>query len=419
MKVALINTTLLNGGDAAINAGTMRILANAFGPETTEFVCYDAHRSAAESYYPELDLREPLFDRIERKVPGRWSRKAVLIYLLVVAKLFHRKRNKIYFNIFKFEKDIIESYSEADVVVSAGGTYLVNNYRIAPKLYEFLLVLAVGRPLVLFTQSIGPIGKLRDRLLLRFILRRATLVMVRDERSRREVLSLGGRADRVVRCPDAAFALAEPEAAPLSVLSNPSRVAVSVRDWPFFAAGDEDGMGRYLDAVADFVRSAVEIDCASVTLISSCQGVRDYWTDDSRIAELVLQRLPPHVRANVELDSRYRRPAELIDRLRDFDCVVATRMHMAILALCARVPVVPIAYEFKTRELFAGLGFNVPVSDIASVSGSVLYRAWRGLLDSGASEESAGWTSVDASREQAFDCGGLVAKALIAQGDYG
>ena len=39
-----------------------------------------------------------------------------------------------------------------------------------------------------------------------------------------------------------------------------------------------------------------------------------------------------------------------------FDFVVATRMHMMILSLCVGTPVLPIAYEFKTKELAARLG---------------------------------------------------------------
>jgi colanic acid/amylovoran biosynthesis protein len=42
-------------------------------------------------------------------------------------------------------------------------------------------------------------------------------------------------------------------------------------------------------------------------------------------------------------------------------------MHMAILALSAGVPVVPIAYEFKTSELFERLGMGHWVTAIGDV----------------------------------------------------
>jgi colanic acid/amylovoran biosynthesis protein len=46
-------------------------------------------------------------------------------------------------------------------------------------------------------------------------------------------------------------------------------------------------------------------------------------------------------------------------------------MHMAILSLCSGTPVLPIAYEFKTLELFRRLGLGDLVSDIEAVGADV------------------------------------------------
>jgi colanic acid/amylovoran biosynthesis protein len=51
----------------------------------------------------------------------------------------------------------------------------------------------------------------------------------------------------------------------------------------------------------------------------------------------------------------------------DFDFVISTRMHMAILSLCAGVPVLPISYEFKTTELYNGLSQSQWVTDISHI----------------------------------------------------
>src|SRR3546814_4747390 len=91
------------------------------------------------------------------------------------------------------------------MVVSSGGTYLVPHYRLMPKLLDFLVVLALGRPLVLFTQSLGPFHGVGQRWLLRRVLSRATLILVRDERSLGYLRRLGVPSDRVRVCADAAF----------------------------------------------------------------------------------------------------------------------------------------------------------------------------------------------------------------------
>ena len=57
-------------------------------------------------------------------------------------------------------------------------------------------------------------------------------------------------------------------------------------------------------------------------------------------------------------------------------------MHFAILALVSGVPVIPIAYEFKMRELFDGLGQPDLVHDIESVTSSTLLVSIDSLLES-------------------------------------
>ena len=79
------------------------------------------------------------------------------------------------------------------------------------------------------------------------------------------------------------------------------------------------------------------------------------------------------------------------------------RMHMAILSLCAGTPVLPIEYEFKTRELFANLGFERWVQDIQTVTSSNLVSAFdsfSGELDSHRQELM---DAVTAQRQSACD----------------
>ena len=53
--------------------------------------------------------------------------------------------------------------------------------------------------------------------------------------------------------------------------------------------------------------------------------------------------------------------------LREMDLIIATRLHMSILALISGTPVYPIAYEFKTVELYHSLGYeNVDTLDTLS-----------------------------------------------------
>jgi colanic acid/amylovoran biosynthesis protein len=166
-----------------------------------------------------------------------------------------------------------------------------------------------------------------------------------------------------------------------------------VREWKHFADGSgNDGEERYFAGVAALANWLVTTHDVEVTFLSSCQGIPDYWTDDAATARRVVARLDPAVAARVTVDGVFRDPAALQATLGTFDLVVATRMHVAILALCAGCPVLPIAYEFKTTELFKRLRLAwlaVPIEE-ATADGLIsraerLLREWPAVRETLAS----------------------------------
>ena len=106
---------------------------------------------------------------------------------------------------------------------------------------------------------------------------------------------------------------------------------------------------------------------AEIVFLSTCQGIPKYLYDDSLIADRICERLEPDVLRAVRVDHDFHTPAALMTALRDFDFAISTRMHMAILGLCAGLPVLPIAYEFKTTELYKALGQEQWVTDISAI----------------------------------------------------
>jgi colanic acid/amylovoran biosynthesis protein len=171
-------------------------------------------------------------------------------------------------------------------------------------------------------------------------------------------------------------------------------------------------MARYLRAMAETVRWLIERGDVDVTFLSTCQGVTEYWTDDSSVAESVVAQLPDSVRHKVHIDREFHDPEALIGRLTAFDLVVATRMHVAILALGAGTPVLPIAYEFKTVELFKRLGLGDLVHDIETVSSGRLCTAIDNLLRNRTDMKRKLAPSVERERHSAFSAGRYIRDAV-------
>jgi colanic acid/amylovoran biosynthesis protein len=415
-KVIISNAIALNGGDAAILHATIQILRRSTDEDLSVTV-YDMSAQASSRYYRDLRIRPVIYDQLAEWSGdgGRWRTRAVKAFVLLAAACWRTPlRPMMERRLPDRLRLALSDYADADAVVSSGGTYLVPHYNIMSKLYDFAVALLLGRPLVLFTQSLGPFPSNKRRFLTRFILRRARLILVRDQKSLASLLELGVSRNRIHLCADSAFALAPQCMTPRALPTRrPWRVAISVRDWPHFKTRSATaGMTEYLDSIAGLSHYLLETGQAEVTFLSTCQGTPEYWTDDSRTAEMIVARLPPPMRAGVTIDRNFHTPAQLMDEFSRFDLVIATRLHGAILALCAGTPVIPIAYEFKTTELFMRLGLGEAVLDVESITPQRLIEAvklgsriWRTQADEI-------WGMVGRQRASAMDAGVLVSEYL-------
>ncbi len=352
MNIVITNTVTLNGGDAAILEALMAVVRRRF-PDA-RFTIFDSQPGIAARYHGH-DFRQLMHQGLPRK------RRAFHERRLLAAASLHARSPAARLLCRGDEASSLAAYAAADRVISTGGTYLVEAYDLTHRLFELEISERLGQPVTFFTQSLGPFAQARHRVALRRAFARSPLVLLRDDRSRRHLLDLGVDPAKLHVVADVVFGLADPDALASAgqrpmPKEGPRRVAISVREWKHFEGmSAEEGMVRYEAAVAALATKLAG-EGREVVFLSTCQGVPEYWTDDSALAVKIRDGLPDDARRRVVVDRRFRRPFELIAELATFDLVVATRMHMAIMALVAGTPVLPIAYEFKTQELFERLG---------------------------------------------------------------
>jgi colanic acid/amylovoran biosynthesis protein len=417
--VLLTNSITLNGGDAAIVVATASSLRNAVGADIS-FTILDRQPEAAARLLPEFEFRPWPWDVFFSADGGsgssrirHWATRARAY--TAAALIGHRLGLLGRLLLESHERKLLDEYAKADLVISKGGTYLVEIYDLTPHLFDFRLCTLLRRPLVLASQSLGPFTKPRTRRLLRKLLRHA-LVFVRDEQSRHHLEALGLSGAHVRVSADTAFAFADPTAlaaARNGRLGEPMQVAVSVREWRHFRGSDAaTGMDRYASSVGALVTHLVRRYDARVTFLSTCQGVADYWTDDSVVASSIAERLPDDVAQSVGIDHDHHSPEELLGTLADFDLVVSTRMHFAILALSAGVPALPIAYEFKTAELFRRLGMSEHILDIESISPDEAVHKLEAFIETLPAKRRELFDRVEAQRRLAEDSVETIAALL-------
>jgi len=376
-RIIITNIVVLNGGDGAILFGMIKILRRTFGEEC-KILVYASRPDVARRMFPEIEFRETL------GIAATRAPFAHVRYLGRICRILQRTRylaaawgwtHGLRFLVRLLptaQRGYLQEYADADLVASSGGTYLKEEYGILTQVCDYRLTLLLGRPLVFFTQSLGPFKRPANRRAMKSILRRSCCILLRDDRSRGNVEALGVTGVPVHLAADAAFALADPAVLEAAIEREAKqegalRVVVSVRYWRHFAScAKEEGMARYRRAIAEAVRRLVQ-GGAEVTFLSTCQGNPEY-DDDSREAEEVVRLLDAGAASRVRIVREFVRFDELMVRLKDFDLCIGTRMHMCILSLISGTPVLPVAYEFKTKELFDGLGLGEWVTDIESIS---------------------------------------------------
>src|SRR5690606_22599367 len=118
-----------------------------------------------------------------------------------------------------------------------------------------------------------------------------------------------------------------------------------VRDLKPFTRVDPSASASFERAVGQLVEHLVRVRGAAVDFLSTCQGIPEYRFNDAAVALRIAATLPDDVQSAVRVIEEFHTPAQLISLYRDYDAVIATRMHVAILALAAGTPVLPIPYE--------------------------------------------------------------------------
>lgn len=379
MKILITNTVALNTGVAAMVLALRDMLLRLYGPDA-QIIVYEQQPEAASRYFPSLTFRHLMHARLVGT--HRRGRVARLLARLNVARfrLAVRLRASGWKSLSRLllsRQDAIdlENYAGADLIVSTGGTYLVDHYDLSPRIFDFQVSLKLRRPLVLFTQSLGPFSRPTNCEQLRPIFDAARLILLRDESSEKNLNDLGVRNSSIHTCADSVFAF---RPSPGRLEQRPSgvrrpRVAVSVRLWQHFKNHDcLEGMKNYVASLALAIVHLVRQYNAEVCLVSTCQGIPEYWSDDAAIADDVTRQLSEDVLASVTVDRAFRGPQEMIDYLVDYDFVIATRYHMAVFAMVAHVPALAIVYEFMTRAMYERMGLSDWTEDIEAMTGERL-----------------------------------------------
>lgn len=319
MKILIENTVPFNNGDAAL----IFSIGDKLEGKGYEVIYSTSNIKSAKEKYPKKKWMKSLLAYKVNRSPY------LGFFTLFFAFIFNIKLNKI------------------DAVISAPGGYINSYYGFKRKLQLLSLYKKILRKKVyMYSQSVGPLNK-KDKKILKKYIDIFDLFYVRDRVSKKRIDELG-TFDNVLQTKDAAFLL---NSIPKKV-SNKRKIAISVREWKH----DQRNEGIYKDLIMKFIKYFINRGY-SVTLISTCQGDKEY-IDDSRTAQNIYNKLDKALKENVFVDTNYYSLYDLREKLTHFDYIIGTRLHMCILSWLSGTPAFNISYEEKGKECYSYLDID-------------------------------------------------------------
>lgn len=215
--------------------------------------------------------------------------------------------------------------------------------------------LLLGKPLILSPQTIGPFERILSRRLARAVISRCRLVVARDTPSARLIEDWSTNVP-LIEATDVAMRL--PFLAPHSEVKDGTvRVGLNVSGLLFnggYTRDNQFGLTvNYPELIRSLIRWFIQHPNVALHLIGHVQSIDDPVEDDQRVAEALAVEFP-----SVQVAPYFSSPVEAKSYIAQMDFFAGARMHAAIAALSAGVPVVPMAYSRKFAGVFGTLGYQ-------------------------------------------------------------
>jgi colanic acid/amylovoran biosynthesis protein len=242
---------------------------------------------------------------------------------------------------------------------------------------QLLIAISLRKKVAICAQSIGPFKKTFTRSLARYVIDRVSLVTVRETISKKYLRSIGVANPNIELTGDLAFLL-DPVSAEKAknfltkenVPVNHALVGIAVSDiisdWAFPDIKDRQlKYTFYIDSMIKLADYFVEKFCCTVLLIP--QSIGQYARHDDRRAMRNIWKGVKNTKDVVMIAGEYT-PQEIRAIIGQCQLIVSGKMHSAIAAVSMYIPVVVLAYSYKTPGIFgAKLDLNNAIIDVRSI----------------------------------------------------
>ncbi|MCX7997307.1 MAG: polysaccharide pyruvyl transferase family protein [Patescibacteria group bacterium] len=277
--------------------------------------------------------------------------------------------------------------AECDQVVGVGGGYLLSKpgfsslVSLLITLFEFRYAQILGKPVDLYSMSIGPFTHRWHGVLVARMLNRCRRITIREELSRTCLKDSGVSGPEVRKALDAAFYFQTDQTKAMrnflmkkGIFFTRPVLGITVRRC--FADEHQAHFEQAFACCAQFTASELGWKVVFIPQVTAA----DQNDDDREVYKRIAGHLKPHRNIVFLRDAfSYKEVKGIYENL---SYLIGTRMHSVIFSLTAGVPSIAIAYEPKTLGIMTWLGLQKWVLMKEEVTADRLIGKLRQLLRS-------------------------------------
>ena len=369
-----------NKGDAALTAVLIRDLRRAFPAAELRVLTL---QPSTKHRPPEGAPEQPSFMHYALERYRHPVLKLIYtLYMFAATLLWARCKRSFGRNTYlpKHLQTVADAYVWADLVVPVGGGYLrsrpglMHRMNVPLLLHPLWFGHVLGKPTVLYSQSVGPFQNRFEGWLVARVLQHMTLILLREDVSVALLQQLGV-SHNVLRAIDSGFLLSGRYSEQLrqrfAIPRGKRLLGVTVRAW--LPPAQQEAYERAVAHALDTLCAEQNLYVVFVPQVTAAHG-----DDDRIVSQRVHARMRRGYNASVmedELDHE-----QIKGVYEQFDALLGTRFHSVIFSLTATVPVLAIEYEHKTSGIMHDLGLGEWVVKIEDVTAKGLTKQLRRLF---------------------------------------
>jgi len=362
MKVLVINQCSTNKGDRAVLFFVLRELARNGADQVTVSASNPEYWEDKPDF-PDVVVRVIPWgwDNSRKKGVGFWGKVIHRIQKVILKRRIHFPlvRNALiagkrpwYFR-FLVNRQFVETLKNADIVISTGGHHVTTMFvpdAVTPQIFDMAVALLYGKPLILWSQSIGPFDfkSPRCKLMVQKILSSASRIFIRDEASAEQINKMGVSLEHVSKTCESVFGLCDIVKSRIRPSERAEVMGIAV--YVHTRANQLKEHEEHRHYFASLIDHAIEAGYKVRFFPMELQGT------DRHCIEAVINSVDK--KGNCEIVEGFPGTSDHINAVAQCRIFVGHKTHSQIFSLVAATPLLAVAYHKKTEDFMAQFGLE-------------------------------------------------------------